>query len=195
MRCVWGTGTRGPVSFCWRWRSSRNQPSSHMTFQPWFYVNSELWPASGIYPHCCSGPVYPIQNRTGNKRLKSRTLNDESDGESLPEDQTNQSSESCEPPSYLTRTPRTRPKSAVILANISKLRAPTSNLCRMCYYPKWAQQMLVLRKPVSSRWCNRHCQLRSGSGGASRLQPLMLEGSSGELTRGGWSTERSAVCM
>jgi hypothetical protein len=38
----------------------------------------------GVRVSCCSGPVYPIQNRTGNKRLKSRTLNDESDGESLP---------------------------------------------------------------------------------------------------------------
>ena len=33
-----------------------------MTLQPWFYIDSALWSASRIHPHCTSGPVYPTQD-------------------------------------------------------------------------------------------------------------------------------------
>ncbi|KAJ6125388.1 hypothetical protein N7471_012705 [Penicillium samsonianum] len=62
--------------------------------------------------------------RTRQKRLNYRVLNDESDGESFPEDQTNQSSESSEPTSNLTH--------AVILANIPDYELLPSGLCRKC---------------------------------------------------------------
>ncbi|KAJ5742343.1 hypothetical protein N7533_011752 [Penicillium manginii] len=56
--------------------------------------------------------------RTRQKRLNYRVLNDESDGESLPEDQTDQSSEPSEPPCNHTRTLLACQEDAVILANI-----------------------------------------------------------------------------
>jgi hypothetical protein len=56
--------------------------------------------------------------RTRQKRLNYRVLNDESDGESLPENQADQSSESSELPGNLLRTPPTFHEDARILANI-----------------------------------------------------------------------------
>jgi hypothetical protein len=56
--------------------------------------------------------------RTRRKRLNYRVLNDESDEESLTEDQIDQSSESSEPPSNLPRTLPTCQKDVVILTNI-----------------------------------------------------------------------------
>ncbi|KAJ5385637.1 hypothetical protein N7509_008178 [Penicillium cosmopolitanum] len=56
--------------------------------------------------------------RTRQKRLNYRVLNDESDGESLPEDRTDQSSEPSEPPSSLTRTLPACQEDVEVLANI-----------------------------------------------------------------------------
>lgn len=56
--------------------------------------------------------------RTRQKRLNYRVLNDESEGESLPEDQADRSSEPSEPPSNLPRTLPPCHEDAVILANI-----------------------------------------------------------------------------
>lgn len=55
---------------------------------------------------------------TRQKRLNYRVLNDESEGESSPEDHTDESSEPSEPPSHLTRTVPACQDDAVILANI-----------------------------------------------------------------------------
>lgn len=63
---------------------------------------------------------------TQQKRLNYRVLNGESDRGSLPEDQTNQSSESRETPSNLTRTLPSCLFDTVILANIPDCQHPTS---------------------------------------------------------------------
>lgn len=69
----------------------------------------------------CTAPVARcIQHkmRTRQKRLNYRVLNDESEGESLPEDQTDQSSKPSEPRSNLIRTLPACQENAVILASI-----------------------------------------------------------------------------
>ncbi|KAJ6038636.1 hypothetical protein N7460_007353 [Penicillium canescens] len=95
--------------------------------------------------------------RTRQKRLNYRVLNDESDGESLPEDQTDQSSESSEPPSNLTHTLPTCQKDAVILANIPDCELlPSESVSQVLVSQESSTDAgTSITSHVSSRWCKR----------------------------------------
>ncbi|KAJ6125923.1 hypothetical protein N7471_010416 [Penicillium samsonianum] len=95
--------------------------------------------------------------RTRQKRLNYRVLNDESDGESLPEDQTDQSSESSEPLRNLTRTLPTCQKDAVILANIPDCELlPSESVSQVLVSQESSTDAgTSITNHVSSRWCKR----------------------------------------
>ncbi|KAJ5987664.1 hypothetical protein N7522_011912 [Penicillium canescens] len=95
--------------------------------------------------------------RIRQKRLNYRVLNDESDGESLPEDQTDQSSKSSEPPSNLTHTLPTCQKDAVILANIPDCELlPSESVSQVLVSQKSSTDAgTSITSHVSSRWCKR----------------------------------------
>ncbi|OQD74711.1 hypothetical protein PENANT_c169G04600 [Penicillium antarcticum] len=95
--------------------------------------------------------------RTRQKRLNYRVLNDESDGEALAEDQTDQASEPSEPPSNLTRTLPACQDDVVILASIPGCELlPSESVSQVLVSPEGSTDAgTSITSQVSSRCSKR----------------------------------------